>query len=97
MLNVYIIDLCRSFEQCSSKPHPETKQPQRYYDIKDWLNPHSVDIHQHVKPHCFKFVKNGNNEAVMYYRKWSGEPWMGPIRLLKVTHRAVAVPNHCFQ
>lgn len=55
------------------------------YDIKEWLNPHSHDLHRHVQPHCFKFVRNEKREAVMYYRKWSGEQWMGPIRLLKIS------------
>ena len=55
------------------------------YDVKEWLSPHSYDIHHHVKPHCFKFVRNEHDKAVMYYRKWSDEKWMGPIRLLKVS------------
>lgn len=54
------------------------------FDIKEWLDPHSDDLHKHVRPHCFKFVKNNKGEAVMYYRKWSGDDWMGPVRLLKV-------------
>lgn len=58
------------------------------YDLKDWLQHHSHDIHRHVKPHCFKF-ENERREAVMFYRKWSSEQWMGPIRILKVNKIAI--------
>jgi len=29
-------------------------------------------------------VKN-NSKAVMYYRKWSKNEWMGPVNILRVT------------
>ena len=82
---VYIYtDLTKAFEQCSSKPLPKSMIAKKMYDIKGWLAPHSMDLHQHVQPHCFKFANNEKNEAVMFYRKWSGERWTGPVRLLKV-------------
>ena len=83
-LYLEILDLREAYEQCSSKPNPESSCPSKMYDVKEWLDPHSDDLHKHVKPHCFKFVRDNTNKAVMYYRKWSGEDWMGPVQLLKV-------------
>ena len=80
------LDLCQSFEGCTDKPHPEAHRPEWMYDIKEWLQPHSHDLHQHVQPHCFKFVRNHEGKAVMFYRKWSGEAWMGPVRILKASY-----------
>ncbi|CAB4033100.1 Hypothetical predicted protein, partial [Paramuricea clavata] len=71
-------DLCQSFEGCTNKPHPEAHRPEWMYGIKEWLQPHSNDLHQHVQPHYFKFVRNHEGKAVIFYRKWSGEAWMGP-------------------
>ncbi|CAB4023645.1 Hypothetical predicted protein [Paramuricea clavata] len=82
--DVYTFDvLCESFEDCTTKPRPRSTKPQKMFDVREWLNAHSHNIHQHVKPHCFKFVRNEKGEAVMFYRKWSGENWMGPVRILK--------------
>ena len=51
-------DLQNAFERCTSKPHPKSIKISKVYDIKKWLQPHSVDLHNHVQPHCFKFVRN---------------------------------------
>ena len=78
------IGLCKLFEQCTDKPHPEAHRPEIIYAIKDWLDPYAEDIHRHVQPHRFNFEKNANGKAVMFYRKWGGESWLGPVQLLKV-------------
>ena len=31
-----------------------------------------------------KCIVYQDGNAVMFYRKWSGEAWMGPVRILKV-------------
>ena len=59
-ITLYILDLKNAFEKCTSTPHPESVTLPNVYDTKEWLNPHSYDLHHHVKPHCFKFVKNEN-------------------------------------
>ena len=69
----YILALKNAFEKCTSKPHPESVNVCNVYDIKEWLNPQSHDLHHHVQPHCFKFVRNEKDQSLMYYRKWSGE------------------------
>ncbi|XP_028416665.1 uncharacterized protein LOC114540736 [Dendronephthya gigantea] len=85
-LDVYTVnDIRKAFEECCNKPYPESDCLSCIYDIKKLLDGHSEDLHNHVKPHCFKFVRNEKNKAVMYYRKWSDDEWMGPISLLKST------------
>ena len=79
-----LLDFCQSFKGCTDKPTPEAHRPDQMYDLKGWFQPHSHDLHRHVEPHCFKFEKNQDGNAVMFYRKWSGEAWMGPVRILKV-------------
>ena len=61
------------------------------YNVKDWLSVHSEEIHEHVQPHCFKFTRNPSGKAVMYYRKWSTDTWMGPVQLLKVKNAIMSV------
>ena len=64
------------------------------FDVKQWLQPHSHELHRHVQPHCFKFVRNENGEAVMFYRKWSGNAWLGPVRVIKVEyHKRLTEPR----
>ena len=42
-------------------------------------------LHEHTHPHCFKFVRGGiDGSSQMFYRKWTGDPWMGPVSVLKV-------------
>lgn len=83
-LSIITLDIRKAYEECSNKPHPESRCLSKIYDFKEWLDAHSDGLHKHVRPHCFKFVRNEENKAVMYYRKWSDDEWMGPVRLLKV-------------
>ena len=53
------------------------------FDINSmWMKTCRENLHEHVHPHCFKFMKV--SKVVMYYRKWSGDKWMGPVTILKV-------------
>ena len=45
------------------------------YDVRSWIEPHLNEIHGHREPHCFKFVMNEENKAVMYFRNWTTNSW----------------------
>ena len=55
---IYFLDLCEAFEGCTDKPCPESHGPGMMYDMKKWLKAHSRDLHKHVEPYCFKFLRN---------------------------------------
>ena len=78
----------KAVEDCMNNPHPETFQMRHMFDVGAWVEGQVEEIHHHTKPHCFKFIRNEAGKAVMYYRKWSGEEWMGPIQMLKVDVRS---------
>lgn len=65
---------------------PFVKLLEGVYDVKSWLLPHIEDIHGHTAPHCFKFIKIGN-EVLLYYKNWSDSSWCqdtSAIKILKV-------------
>ena len=55
------------------------------FDVKLWLTPHLEDLHQHTKPHVFKFSQNSTGKTELYYNKWSHIDWIGPLSVLKVS------------
>lgn len=61
-----------------ANPHPDTWQISCMFDVGSWANGHIEEINNHTKSQCFKFVRNESGKAVMFYRKWSHEEWMGP-------------------
>ena len=71
-------------------PTPKPYLLQRVYDIRSWIESHAVELHAHTVPKCFKFELNDAGKAVMYYRNWSHEQWLGPIVVLK--HPSVTDP-----
>lgn len=73
-------------EASRDNPHPEAYLLPAVFEVKAWIGPATADVHGHVKPHCFKFVRDDAGKAIMFYRKWSHEEWMGPIQMLKVQY-----------
>lgn len=59
----------------SSKPNPDAKLLDGVWDIKSWLEPYMSQMKFHSKYICFKFVRNVNEKAEMFYRRFSGMPW----------------------
>ena len=57
------------------EPTPETHFMEEMYNIKSWILPHINELHGHSQPHCFKFVLNYEDKAVMYFRNWTSDPW----------------------
>ena len=80
-----VADLFGDVQNCVSSPHPEPFRLQQVFNVDAWLKPHLTTLHEHTHPHCFKFACEGETmKAVMYYRKWSSDDWMGPVQVLKV-------------
>ena len=55
------------------------------YNIREWIAPHLEEIHYHTEPHIFMFKKDGSGKAVMQYKFWSHNDWIGNCVLLKVS------------
>ena len=64
-------------------PRPVAFRLVQMFDVGAWIKVYRETLHEHVHPHCFKFVKK-DSKVVMFYRKWSKEEWMGPVDILKV-------------
>ena len=71
-------------EESRDNPHPKAYRLPAIFDIKQWIGPETADVHGHVKPYCFKFIRDSDGKANRLYRKWSHEKWMGPVQMLKV-------------
>ncbi|XP_072050017.1 uncharacterized protein [Amphiura filiformis] len=48
-----------------------------YFNIRDWLAPFISEVHDHCKPHAFRFTKNEQGRARMQYKMWAAtdEDW----------------------
>ena len=57
----------------SSTPAPNIEILNYMFDIKKWLEPISLGIHNIIYPHCFKFVNDSDGKCVMKYKNWSGD------------------------
>ena len=64
-------------------PHPIAFRLVQMFDVGAWMKDCRETLHEHVHPHCFKFIRR-NSKVVMYYRKWSKNEQMGPVHILKV-------------
>ena len=59
----------------SMEPTPQTYFMEEIYDIKSWITPHLNKLHGHRQPHCFKFILNQEEKAVMYFLNWTSDSW----------------------
>ena len=59
----------------SMEPTPQTYFMKEIYDIKSWITPHLHELHGYRQPHCFKFIFNQEEKAVMYFCNWISDPW----------------------
>ena len=61
---------------------------QNMFDIKAWLKPHMLPLHNHSHPHIFRFFKANSGTTCMQYKQWRHHAWepqsSSGIRLLKV-------------
>lgn len=67
------------------------------FDVKSWLSPHIKPLHNHSRPHIFRFYKAADNSVYMQYKQWRHSQWepksSNGILLLKVWH--VKLWNYC--
>ena len=62
----------------SYTPPPEPVLIDTIYDIKGWMSPVSIELHNLTTPHAFKIVKSESGKVVMQYKNWASqkeEPW----------------------
>lgn len=78
------IDLLEAMESCLTIIKALPFLLDMVYDIKEWITPHSEELHAHTQPKSFKFVRDEQGHCVMYYRNYSHMRWEGPQRLIKV-------------
>ena len=70
------------------KDVPKADLVQFVYDIKAWIQPHLLDLHNHSHPHIFRFVRGLSGSPVMFYKDWCDskewQPSSEGIQLFKV-------------
>ena len=67
-------------------PCPVAFRLMQMFDVGAWMKECRETLHEHMHPHCLKFIKR-NSKVVMYYRKWNKNEWMAPavpVNILKV-------------
>ena len=64
--------------QKSFKPHPEVVEITEVHDVKEWMCPHTPPLHDHLKAHQFKFIRNPQGKTKMFYKEWSTDPFWLP-------------------
>jgi len=85
VLFVYTIDMQEAMKNCIQNIRVLPFLLDAVYDIKEWLQSHAEQLHDHTQPKCFKFVRNVSGKCEMSYRNYSHMPWEGPVVILKVS------------
>lgn len=75
------------------EPTPQMYFMEEMYDIKSWITPHLSELHGHRQPHCFKFVLNEEEKAVMYFRNWTSDPWCNEEKATVVLKVCITITN----
>ena len=58
MVNIIIADLLSETRE-STTPQPHATSLSEVHDVKSWIAASMEDVHGHSTPHCFKFIKRG--------------------------------------
>ena len=78
MFNKYTLYTCTDLLEATKicmDPNPMTSLIIKMHDVKKWIIPHLNEFHGHRDPHCFKFLCNGDNKCIMFFRNWTSDPW----------------------
>ena len=52
-------------------PSPHVELMEVMYDIREWLQPAAIKLHNITTPHCFVIQKNVSGNVVLRYKNWS--------------------------
>ena len=73
-------------------PAPHVELMTTMFNLKKWMKPVSVPLHNITNPHCFVIEKSAGGDVMLRYKNWSREqewlPSKNPdecIKILKVT------------
>lgn len=82
----YTLDMQEAMQNCIQNIKVLSFLLDAVYDIKEWLQSHAEQLHDHTQPKCFKFVRNSIGKCEMFYRNYSHMAWEGPVVILKVSY-----------
>lgn len=91
--NLYCVDLFKGCKEASQTMRNTLLLPM--YDVKAWLDPALNRLHNHSRPHIFKFLRDSTDNAIMLYKNWNEDTWLpednSGISLLKVSMLLIIV------
>lgn len=71
----YVADLMEAVKQAYT-PSPHVQFVDVIFDIKEWLGPAKVELHNITNPHCFVLKEAANGDVILKYKHWSrDESW----------------------
>ena len=76
---------------------PEATEVKHMFDVKSWLAPFLLKIHNHSHPHIFRFRIGTNGSVEMHYKEWSESPWQpteSGIQLFQVHYYKIDCYNY---
>ena len=62
-------------------------------DAKGWMKDQTPALHDHLKAHQFKFVRNESGHCRMYYKEWSIDDYWLPQTGLAILPTEIPVPT----
>lgn len=64
--------------QSSFSPEPKVVILDSVIDAKGWMKDQTPALHDHLKAHQFKFIRNDKGHCRMYYKEWSTDDYWLP-------------------
>lgn len=64
--------------QSSFTPEPVVVVLKSVTDTKRWMHEQTPPLHDHLKAHQFKFIRNESEQCRMYYKEWSTDEFWLP-------------------
>ena len=55
----------------SYTPTPHVELLEMMFDIRSWMNPMRIDLHNISNPHCFVLEENSKGDVVLRYKNWT--------------------------
>lgn len=72
-VHIHITDLMSAIS--NSYPDVHARPLKHIFNVKKWLEPHLLSLHNHSYPHIFKLYCGVSGEVEMKYKLWSDSPW----------------------
>ena len=59
-------------------PSPHVEFIDVIFDVKEWLRPAKMELHNITNPHCFVLKEAPNGDVVLKYKNWSRDESLKP-------------------